>query len=258
MGCDLLKPSFWPPAGVHLFGLLTFFLDFPLSSMKKGGCTYWNLLSSGWGCGTYLYTAHPKGPLHLFGGFIFFIFIICFKGQDHGNAIPSSSSWSCAFSRLCKTAKACIAHLHTLPRWCPTPPPHFFYSSMYADIKEESCKSKKNCVQMSVFLHIKHFKTNLICFEYAPGKIQKRSQILNKVYTPGGTPHFCTTSHKAWEKLGGVRRPGSGGTALFLHWGGHWTRGGGGYKPHLFNDYFSLVKLPFLPKVPQFRNALLV
>ncbi len=35
---------------------------------KRGVRTYWNLLSSGWGCDTYLATAHPKGPVHLFGG----------------------------------------------------------------------------------------------------------------------------------------------------------------------------------------------
>jgi hypothetical protein len=34
---------------------------------KREVRTYWNLLSSGWGCDTYLATAHPKGPVHLFG-----------------------------------------------------------------------------------------------------------------------------------------------------------------------------------------------
>jgi hypothetical protein len=58
-----LDPCF-APEGCAL--TLTLFLDFPSFSMKRGVCTRWNLLSSGWECDNYLSTAYPKGSVHFF------------------------------------------------------------------------------------------------------------------------------------------------------------------------------------------------
>jgi hypothetical protein len=66
--CGKIADRNFPPA---------FFLVFPLFSMKRGVRTYWNLLLSGWGCDTYLATAHQKGPVHLFG--VFFIHLLTEK-----------------------------------------------------------------------------------------------------------------------------------------------------------------------------------
>ncbi len=53
------------PGRVFAFGPL--FLGLIFNEKWGGGMrTYWNLLSSGWGCDTYLATAHPKGPVHFF------------------------------------------------------------------------------------------------------------------------------------------------------------------------------------------------
>ncbi len=85
-GAHLLEPSFGPWGCALIWPL---FLGFPLFSMKKVVRTYWNFLSSGWGCDTYLATAHPKGLCIYLGFFgVTFVSLKC-SVSAYAAALPS-------------------------------------------------------------------------------------------------------------------------------------------------------------------------
>ncbi len=65
-GCTLIGTIFWALGVCTYLGPFSWF-SFAFNK-KKGVRNYWNLLFNGWGCDAYLATAHPKGPVHLFGG----------------------------------------------------------------------------------------------------------------------------------------------------------------------------------------------